>query len=440
MGLNLLEEVILSPIMLAVCVTCVIGFFISKAIYNYFGFYNDLDVKRSTEEIILSRGFQYEEDSLVTKDGYRLFFHRIINPLIKKNKLPLKPVLFLHGGIASSSCWIINDKDAVRPLDRLAKTGRMVQVGNTTAFAVANQGYDVWLGNYRSSFHAKGHTDLASDDPKYWDFSLDELIAFDTAAMIDHVIQRTQANNLALVTMSQASTLTLGLMASQAKYNDLVKPLIALAPCAHLVHMPRHMEVLEWLNGPCMGWLIGLWSLAGNGPIFHPFSNCVTVYLLTSHPYTWLTNWLTKLLLHFCGVCRVDDTRLEAIVASTAGTISRKIMAHMGQMVQHEAFVKFDFGPEKNVTVYGTAAPPVYDLGKITNKYICFMAAKNDSITRYKNVQLLERLLPVPLMDNYVVPDEKFNHGDFIFGKQLGKLVNCRIIENLERAQRVLTS
>ncbi|KAI1288016.1 Lipase member K [Halotydeus destructor] len=436
----MVEDVILSPIMLAVCVTCFIGFVISKAIYNYFGLYNDLDVKRSTEEIILSRGFQYEEDSLVTKDGYRLFFHRIINPLIIKNKLPLKPVLFLHGGMASSSCWIINGKDAIRPLDRLTKGGRMAQVGNTMAFAVANQGYDVWLGNYRSSFHAKGHTDLASDDPKYWDFSLDELIAFDTAAMIDHVLKRTQANDLALVTMSQSSTLALGLMASQAKYNDLVKPWIALAPFANLVHMPRHMEVLEYLNASCMGWLNGLLSLVGNGPIFHPFSNFIAVYLLTSHPFTWVTNWLTKLLLYSCGVRRVDDSRLEAIVASTAGTMSRKTLAHVAQMVQHEAFVKFDFGPEKNMTVYGTEAPTAYDLDKITNKHICFMAAKNDSITKYKNVQLLERLLPVPLMDNYVVPDGKFNHGDFLLGKQLGKFVNCRIIENLERAQRVSTS
>lgn len=58
------------------------------------------------------------------------------------------------------------------------------------AFALADQGYDVWMGNTRatSSLH---HVSLSHKDPEYWDWGLKELGAYDWTCQIDFVCQHT---------------------------------------------------------------------------------------------------------------------------------------------------------------------------------------------------------------------------------------------------------
>lgn len=39
-----------------------------------------------------------------------------------------------------------------------------------SGFILANEGYDVWLGNSRGSFYGKGHVKLSVSDRRYWNF------------------------------------------------------------------------------------------------------------------------------------------------------------------------------------------------------------------------------------------------------------------------------
>ena len=108
------------------------------------------DYFRTFQEICEINGFSHETHNITTKDGYILQAFRIQpketcqfvdhNPMMKtmeffenfKRSLigPKKPVIFLqHGLLASADSWIINE-ETVAP-----------------AFALANKGYDVWLGN-----------------------------------------------------------------------------------------------------------------------------------------------------------------------------------------------------------------------------------------------------------------------------------------------------
>lgn len=81
------------------------------------------------------------------------FFDNVKRSLIG----PKKPVVFLqHGLLASADSWIINE-ETVAP-----------------AFALANKGYDVWLGNQRGTKYSRKHQNLDPDkmeDLHYWDFS-----------------------------------------------------------------------------------------------------------------------------------------------------------------------------------------------------------------------------------------------------------------------------
>lgn len=42
----------------------------------------------------------------------------------------------------------------------------------------------------------------------------------------------------------------------------------------------------------------------------------------------------------------------------------------------------------------------------------------------------------MPLFDEYMIPDSKWSHYDFTFGKKAGALVNTKVVEILRKAER----
>lgn len=67
---------------------------------------------------------------------------------------PKKAVFMQHGFFDSSMLWVCNGAD------------------HSPAFKLADEGYDVWLGNNRGSTYSRKHVKLdARTDKRYWDFS-----------------------------------------------------------------------------------------------------------------------------------------------------------------------------------------------------------------------------------------------------------------------------
>ena len=70
-----------------------------------------------------------------------------------------------HGFLDSSMLWVINGVDY------------------SPAFKLANEGFDVWLGNSRGTTYSRKHVKLdANKDRKYWDFSWAEQGKYDAPA------------------------------------------------------------------------------------------------------------------------------------------------------------------------------------------------------------------------------------------------------------------
>ena len=56
------------------------------------------------------------------------------------------------------------------------------------AFRLAQEGYDVWLGNNRGNKYSLGHTSLDPiKDKAYWEFSYTENGKYDGPAQVDYV-------------------------------------------------------------------------------------------------------------------------------------------------------------------------------------------------------------------------------------------------------------
>lgn len=89
------------------------------------------------EDLCSIHGYTHEEHVVLTKDGYLLGVHRIPGKRGEKRDKPGtstgKPVVYLHHGLLmNSEIWV-----CLTTSDR------------SLAFVLAEQGYDVWLGNNR---------------------------------------------------------------------------------------------------------------------------------------------------------------------------------------------------------------------------------------------------------------------------------------------------
>lgn len=103
-------------------------------------------------EIIQSRGYPVEEHYVTTKDGFVLNIQRI--PYGRNNNSSLtRPVVFLqHGLLMDSTNWVLNSAE------------------NSLGYILADQGFDVWLGNIRGNKYSQRHVKLNTDHDAFWDF------------------------------------------------------------------------------------------------------------------------------------------------------------------------------------------------------------------------------------------------------------------------------
>nr|GMC71831.1 triacylglycerol lipase 2 [Ipomoea batatas] len=126
-------------------------------------FYHSLNTDaRTCKDVITELGYPYEALRVVTADGYVLVLERIPRRDARK-------VAYLQHGILDSSMgWIANG------------------VVGSPAFAAYDQGYDVFLGNYRGLV-SREHVNKNISSRQYWNYSINEHGTQDIPAMIEKI-------------------------------------------------------------------------------------------------------------------------------------------------------------------------------------------------------------------------------------------------------------
>ncbi|GFX98849.1 hypothetical protein TNCV_1504251 [Trichonephila clavipes] len=188
----------------------------------------DPDIQRNVSQLISSKGYPVEEHEVQTKDGFLLALQRI--PYGRKAPGDYRgskmPVFLQHGLLSAASDFVINFPD------------------QSLGFLLADSGYDVWLGNTRGNTYSRRHTKLRPNTDAFWDFSFDEMGAYDLPAMIDHVLNVTHQDRLAYIGHSQGTTAAFALLSENPEYNKKVKVFIALAPVASGIHITNVVSYL----------------------------------------------------------------------------------------------------------------------------------------------------------------------------------------------------
>ncbi|CAK9234233.1 unnamed protein product [Sphagnum troendelagicum] len=119
---------------------------------------------RTCEDVIIGLGYPYEALRVTTADGHVLLLERIPRQNSRK-------VLYLqHGLLDSSLGWVSSG------------------VVGSQAFAAYDQGYDVFLGNFRG-LASREHVNKHISAQRYWQYSVNEHGTQDIPAMLTRIHQ-----------------------------------------------------------------------------------------------------------------------------------------------------------------------------------------------------------------------------------------------------------
>ncbi|KAI0502171.1 hypothetical protein KFK09_017118 [Dendrobium nobile] len=341
-------------------------------------------------------GYPCENHSVTTKDGYILSLQRIpggrTGDSSKGNK---GPVLLQHGLFMDGFAWLVNSPN------------------QSLGYILADHGYDVWIANGRGTVYSLGHTSLSSSDSAYWDWSWDELAAYDLPATIDYVYQQAGHQKIHYVGHSQGTLTVLASVSEQNLVNRL-RSAALLCPIAYLNQIPSlfmHAAARIYL-GEQLYWL-GVAQLNPTGSVMKTFLE--TVCLFTGFDcYDLLTLITGK-------NCCLNSSSVQLFLDHALQSTSTKNIVHLSQT--------------KNMAHYGQKTAPAYNMSRIPKDFPLFMSyGKEDVLADVNDVaHLLEIIdhhnrndLTVQLLGDYA-------HMDFIMAENASQLVYQPLMDFFNR-------
>ena len=320
-----------------------------------------------------------------------------------------------HGLLGSSSAWVMNYPH------------------KALAYILVDLGYDVWLGNARGSQYSVGHTTLNTKSYKYWDFSFDLMGKFDLPAVIDYILSKSSYPKIHYVGHSMGTTMFWVLENEHPGFaKQKVASMSALGPVASVSGGTSPIRIVAPFNRE-MDYMLR--SILG-------------IYSIGS-PNLWLTKMLEKgcnfgaltdricadtlfLVVGFDGH-DLDYSWFPVIINQLNGGASTKTLVHFGQEMYDGGFIDFDYH-WGNYGYYGHFSPPKYNLGKVSVPVKLIYGA-NDLLADPVDVAWLHSQLTCE-SSVLKVANPKFNHLDFLWGKDADRLVYKHVIEFMQEHEK----
>ena len=366
-------------------------------------------------DVIISRGFEYEIHYINSSDGFLPAMHRIVNPNFP---IPRSSVLMFHGLGGSSNNFLDSDNSGYIDDPKTV-------IGSNLGLELARKGHDVWLLDQRGTPFSSNHSYFKPDQKEYWDWSLDEIALLDLPAAIDYIRAYTHRDHVAYIAHSQGTLVMFMLLSRVRKYNDIVRPFIALAPVFYMSEVVINRGVLirhapfdqvekllkrmggKWtddlvtrmLKKTCKSKFAKIALCQPFGLLFFSYGSPATTLTLPSMNYNRISTYLSS---------------------SFFFSVSSLQAAHFLQITRTNKPQMLDYWPSKNFKTYGHSSAPIYDPTRIMCKNMAFISAVNDVLAHPKDVQHLREMLKVPLVYDQIIRDSSFGHISFVFGdKQL---------------------
>ncbi|KAL6873451.1 hypothetical protein ACP4OV_013533 [Aristida adscensionis] len=363
-------------------------------------------------------GYPCEEHMVTTEDGYILSLKRIpygLSNVDNSTDNARQPVLLFHGLMVDGFSWVLSTPK------------------QSLGFILADGGFDVWVANSRGTNSSRGHTSLSPKDAAYWDWTWDELAAYDLPAVLQFVYNHTGGQRVHYIGHSLGTLIILAAF-SEHRLLNIVRSAVLLCPIAYLNRMKSKLA------------LLGAHIFLGESPSPARLSR------VQSYGDLKIANDVLS------QICDADDPEIDCYDLLTAvmgpdcclntsttciflehgpQSTSVKNMIHVSQMVRKRGVRKYDYGTEKeNMKHYNLSRPPIYNLSDIPTHIPLFLTHGGQDFlgdvpdTRH----LLKTLVRRHDSDNIevlYVPD--YAHGDFVMGYNAPKLIYKPMVEFFKR-------
>ncbi|VYS66784.1 unnamed protein product [Arabidopsis thaliana] len=340
-------------------------------------------------------GYKCEEHDVVTQDGYILNMQRIPEGrtgAVAGDGGKRQPVLIQHGILVDGMSWLLNPADQNLPL------------------ILADQGFDVWMGNTRGTRFSRRHKYLNPSQRAFWNWTWDELVSYDLPAMFDHIHGLTGQK---IHYLGHSLGTLIGFASfSEKGLVDQVRSAAMLSPVAYLSHMTTVIGDIA-----AKTFLAEATSILG-WPEFNPKSGLVGDFIKAICLKAGIDCY--DLVSVITGKnCCLNASTIDLFLANEPQSTSTKNMIHLAQTVRDKELRKYNYGSsDRNIKHYGQAIPPAYNISAIPHELPLFFSYGGlDSLADVKDVEFLLDQFKYHDIDKMNVQFVKdYAHADFIMG------------------------
>lgn len=116
-------------------------------------------------------------------------------------------------------------------------------------YILADNGYDVWLGNSRGNTYSNSAVNMTINDAAFWAFSWDEMAKYDLPAMLNYAMKISNVSNLFYIGHSQGTIEAFAGLGTNQDLASKVKLFVALGPAAYVGHSSStFINILAYLH------------------------------------------------------------------------------------------------------------------------------------------------------------------------------------------------
>ncbi|XP_039764534.1 lipase member K-like [Pararge aegeria] len=341
-------------------------------------------------------GYRSEQHTVATADGFLLTVFRIRRGQRCAGSVARAPVLLLSGLLLSAESWL-----AAGPAAGLA-------------FLLPDACHDTWLGNARGGAHARRHRRLRPRDPAFWQFSADEVGAYDAPATVDYILNHTGRDKLNFIGYSQGGTAAFIMLAERPEYANKLGVLLAIAPPTDLIHMTSafgwFLKASEMLEGTLAR--IGVYEVFATGSVIQRIAEHICRFRIIRD--SLCRGFFEMLDSPHPG--SIADETYETLYSHFPSGTSVRSMAWYGQTFRSGKFRKYDFGERGNQKKYGSPHPPEYELGSVAVPTVILQGQNDQFVTVRDSERLASRL---PHAELCIIEDPLWNHIDVLFSQNI---------------------
>ncbi|XP_026333012.1 lipase 3-like [Hyposmocoma kahamanoa] len=359
--------------------------------------------------------YPVEVHNVQTSDGYILTIHRIPHGRDRNNEPGPRPVvLLMHGMLSSSADYLV------------------LGPGNSLGYLLAEQGYDVWLGNARGNFYSRRHVSLDPDsktDNDFWKFSWEEIGLYDVSAYVDYILDITGQEKLHYVGHSQGGTAFLVLNSLRPEYNEKFISFQGLAPAAFFYN---NEHSIFNLLAPYEKLIETTMFRIGFAEIFRRHPLLTALGLAGCHEASPFHPICASVATNTFG--NINATKLPILLGHSPAGSSIRQLAHYSQTIRRNVFARFYHDPITNYLKYGSFTPPPFDMSRVTvPAYIHYGLA--DRETNFRDLYILADRLSNAI-GLFGAERETFTHYDFVWGSDAKTEIFDRLFELMRAAEQ----